>query len=218
VSRDGNPRPLEPCCDEPHGAWSVSLVRDTDMVLYNPYHAPADSSPEFVARQFGRAVEAVYGRHIPILELRDRYFATGDEGGTALAAGRFDLLDDYPGLRPVGWARSLAAIVAVIGIVWLLYLAMVMRLGHRYVTIGHLALTMIGVAFLFMLIWTSNQGITKEWKLSAFAGILARKLTGVLPGSTLGLWVLALVSIIGCFLLARAQFTRMEIPVNQEHK
>ncbi|MGD8628856.1 MAG: hypothetical protein PVH52_07215 [bacterium] len=81
--------------------------------------------------------------------------------------------------------------------------------------IGHLVLTLGGVAYLFTLIWTSSRGYTQEWKLSAAAGIIVRKPAEALPGSTLGLWVFAVTAIIASYLLARRQFSRMEIRVEQ---
>jgi hypothetical protein len=196
----------------------VSFFKDTDLVLYNPYHAPADSSPEFVAHQFSRATEAVYGRQIPARDLLDRYFERRPDGGTALRAGRFSLLDDYPQLRPVGWAGRLASVLAVIGVGWLVYLGIVLRLGHSRIMLGHVVLTILSVVFLFTMIWTSNHGYTAEWKLSAGAGILVRHLTDSLPGSTPTLWVITLGLIVGCYHLAGAQFGGMEITVKPEPK
>jgi hypothetical protein len=211
LGNDGWPAPIEPCCDEPHGAWSVSLFRGGSTVLYNPYHAPADSSPDFVAHQFSRAVEAVYGRMIPISELKDRYFEAGPAGGTVLKTERFDLAKDFPGLRAVGWSRTLAATILLVGAPWLLYLALVMGGGYARMRIGHLILTVGGVAYLFTLIWTSSRGYTQEWKLSAAAGIIVRKSAEALPGSTLGLWMFAVAAVIACYMLARRRFARMEI-------
>jgi hypothetical protein len=218
IGRRGVPAPIQPCCDKPHAAWSVSLFKGTEIVLHNPYHAPADSSPEYVARQFSRAAEAVYGRQIPVQELLDRYFERGPEGGTVLKTGRFNLLDDYPGLRPVGWGSGLALVLLVIGAVWLLYLTLIFRLGHSIIKWGHVSLTVISVIFLFTMIWTSGQGITSEWKVSAGAGILLRNLTDTVPGGTAALWMIASAGILACFFLARAQFERMEIPVRPEQK
>ena len=218
LGRDGVPAPLEPCCDQPHAAWSVSFFKGTDLVLYNPYHAPADSSPEFVAHQFSRAAEAVYGRQIPTRDLLARYFERRPDGGTTLKTGKFNLLDDYPGLRPVGWGGRLAAVLSVIGVTWLLYLSVVLRLGHARLLLGHVVLVLISVISLFTMIWTSNRGYTAEWKISAGAGILLRNLTGALPGSAVTLWVIAVLAILGCYVLARAQFVRMEVTVKPEQK
>jgi hypothetical protein len=208
---DGRPVPLEPCCDGPHGAWSVSLIRGGGTVLYNPYHAPADSSPDFVAHQFSRAVEAVYGRTIPISELKARYFESGPDGGTVLKTERFDLTRDFPGLQAVGWSRTLAATILLIGPLWLLYLAVVMGGGYNRIRMGHLVLTVGGVAYLFTLIWTSSRGYTQEWKLSAAAGIIVRRSAEALPGSTFSLWLFAVAAVVACYLLARSRFNKMEI-------
>lgn len=218
LSRSGRPAPLEPCCDQPNGAWSVSLFRGTNLVLYNPYHAPADSSPDFVAHQFSRAVEAVYGRTIPISDLRERYFHDRPGGGTAVAVEHFDLTRDFPGLEAIGWSRSLAATMLVLGVLWLVYLSAVMRGGYSRIRIGHVVLTIFGVAYLFSLIWTSSRGYTQEWKLSAAAGIMVRKAAEALPGSTLSLWIFTVMAVVVCFLIARAQFGKMEIPVERSRQ
>jgi hypothetical protein len=218
IGQDGQPTPLEPCCDEPHAAWSVSFFKGSDLVLYNPYHAPADSSPEFVANQFSRAAGAVYGRQIPTQDLLDRYFERRPDGGTALKVGGLNLLEDYPGLKPAAWGGYLAVILASIGVAWLLYLALVFRLGQPRIMQGHVTLTILSVVFLFTMIWTSNQGYTDEWKLSVGAAIFARDFVKALPGSTLTVWVIAISSIVACYMLARAQFVRMEITVKPEPK
>jgi hypothetical protein len=212
LSRSGRPAPLEPCCDQPNGAWSVSLFRGTNLVLYNPYHAPADSSPDLVAHQFNRAVEAVYGRSIPVSELRERYFHNRPGGGTMLGLEHFDLTRDFPGLEAVGWSRSLAATMLVLGVLWLVYLSAVLRGGYSRIRVGHVVLTIFGVAYLFSLIWTSSRGYTQEWKLSAAAGIVVRKAAEALPGSTLSLWIFTIIALMVCFLIARTQFGKMEIP------
>ena len=126
-------------------------------------------------------MEAVYGRTIPISELRERYFEAGPDGGTLLKTGHFDLTRDFPGLQAVGWSRTLAATILRIGTLWLIYLALVMGGGYARMRIGHLLLTVGGVAYLFTLIWTSSRGYTQEWKLTAAAGIIVRKSAEALP-------------------------------------
>jgi hypothetical protein len=211
---DGTPEPLVPAHDEPHAAWSVRLFRGTDGVLYNPYHVPAGSSPEFVASQLSRAIEAVYGRHISPEELIDRYLESGPDGGTVLKVGRMDLGDDYGGLRPRGWSTSLAAVIALIGMVWLVYLAGIMPRATSAITIGHLTLTIIGIMFLAFVIWSDNAGVTKPWKLSALLAIMARDLAAALPAGTFTLWGIAVLGLACCYLLAQSRFTRMEVPVS----
>jgi hypothetical protein len=213
LSWDGTPEPLAPAHDEPHAAWSVRLFRGTDTVLYNPYHAPEGSSPEFVASQLSRAIEAVYGRHISPEELSDRYLESGPDGGTTLKVGRMDLGDDYSGLRPRGWSTSLAAVIALIGMAWLLYLAAIMPRATSAITIGHLTLT-IGIMFLAFVIWSDNAGVTKPWKLSALLAIMARELAAVLPGGTFTLWGIAVLGLACCYCLAQSRFTRMEVAVS----
>jgi hypothetical protein len=215
ISRDGKPEPLETCCDEPEAGWSVRLFKGADYVLHNPYHAPADSSPEFVAGRLSRAIETVYGRHIPAGELIDRYFEIRPDGGTELKVGRMDLAADYTGLRPRGWSTSLAVVIALIGMIWLGYLACIMPRAQSAITMGHLTLTAIGGLYLAFIIWSENAGVTKPWKLSAMLAIGVRSLEAKLPGGILTLWGIAVAGLACCYLLAESRFVRMEAPLSR---
>jgi ribose/xylose/arabinose/galactoside ABC-type transport system permease subunit len=90
--------------------------------------------------------------------------------------------------------------------------------GCVRIRIGHLILTVGGVAYLFTLIWTSSRGHTQEWKLSAAAGIIVRRTAESLPGSTFSLWLVAVAVVIACYVLARSQFGRMEVRIEQGMK
>jgi hypothetical protein len=203
---------LEECCDKPYAAWSVSLLKGTDVVLHNPYHAPADSSPAFVAGQFGRAIEDVYGVQIPAEELQGRYFGARTGGGTELRDDPLNLLEVYPGLMATEWSRSLPSVILAIGLIWLLYLAAGFSRRPGTVLTGHFVLTVIAALSLLTLIWITKAGYTSEWKISAFAGIIARKVADLLPGSTTTLWGIVALALTGCYFLAESRFRRHELP------
>jgi hypothetical protein len=208
----GAPPALDECCEGPYAAWSVAFLKGTDIVLYNPYHAPADSSPAFVASQFGQAIEDVYSVQIPVEELEGRYFGARADGGTELRGDPLNLLDVYPELRATEWGRSLPAIILAIGLIWLLYLAAGFSRRPGSVLIGHFALTLVAAGSLVTMIMITRARYTVEWKISAFAGILARKLAGWLPGETTTLWGIVALALAGCYFLAEARFRQHEFP------
>jgi hypothetical protein len=212
IAWDGVPQPLEECCDQPYAAWSVSLLRGTDIVLYNPYHAPADSSPGFVARQFGRAIEDVYSKQIPSAELGERYFGMRSDGGTEVKDDPLNLLVVYPDLRARESDHWLPGIILAVGLIWLLYLAGNLSRKPGSVLIGHFALIGLTTVLLVALIWTTNAGYTSEWKISAFAAILARKLVKWLPGNALTAWGIVTAVIVCGYFLAESRFRQFELP------
>jgi hypothetical protein len=216
IGRDSSAPPLEECCDRPYAAWSVPLLKGTHIVLYNPYHAPIDSSPGFVARRFGRAVEDIYGRQIPTSELKARYFGVRSDGGTELMENPLNLLEVYPGMSAREWDRSLPAIILLIGLIWLPYLAAGFSRRPGVVLTGHFVFTAIGALSLVTLIWITRAGYTSEWKISAFAAILVRKLADGLPGRTATLWGIATLAVTGCYFLAESRFMRHELPAQQK--
>jgi hypothetical protein len=221
IGWDGHPPPVEepyvPPWEEAHFPWSVSLFKGLPVVLYSPYHAPAGSSPHFVATQLSRAVEAVYGVHIPAGDIQDRYLMTRADGSGGVRAGGFSLLEDYAGLQPTAWTRTAPVMVLLIGLPWLLYVALTVRGGYASASAsgrpwGHLGLVGFSALCVLASIWSYSGAYTDEWKLVAFIGILLRKLADSLPDSGLASWgIVALLLGVG-YLLAQASFRRIEAP------
>jgi hypothetical protein len=221
IGWDGQPPPVEepyvPPWEVPYYPWSVSLFRGLPPVLYSPYHAPQGSPPEWVAGQLSQAVDAVYGTSILAIEIQRRYLVPEADGSTGVQPGGVTLLDDFPELRPVVWGQTLPLMVLLIGLPWLLYLALAVRGGYASGDAGRrpwgpLLLAGFALACILGALWSYGVGWTAEWKLVALTAILARKLAALLPANLWLRWgiIVALLSI--TYLLAQARFERIETP------
>jgi hypothetical protein len=217
----GQPPPVEgpyvPPWEESHYPWSVSLFDGLSVVLYSPYHAPAGSPPALVAQQLSRAVEAVYGTHIPPEEIQQRYLVVKANGDAGVRPGGVTLREDYPDLEPVTWMRTVPVTILLIGLPWLLYLALTVRGGYAMADAaarpwGHYLLAGFSLLGLLGSLWAIHAGVTAEWKLVALAGILVRRLAVLLPGNALVQWGLVVALMAGAYLLAQFRFERIDTP------
>jgi hypothetical protein len=203
--------------EEAYYAWSVSLIEGLPIVLYSPYHVPDGSSPEFVAEQLSRAVAAVYGAHIPAAEIQSRYLLSKADGSAGVRPGGLALQEHYADLRPTGWMQSIPVILSLIGLPWLLYLALAIRGGLVSPVASRKPwgyLVPVGLSALCALVslWSYSAGHTQEWKISAFTAILVRKLSELLPGSTIVQWGIVCLLFSAAYLWAQTRFERIEMP------
>ena len=221
----GSPSPVEepyvPPWEEPYYPWSVSLHKGFPTVLYSPYHVPDGSPPALVAEQLSRAAEAVYGVHIPAGEIQSRYLVTQADGSAGVRPGGLTLPEDYPDLRPTIWLRTAPVVILLVGLPWLLYLALTVRGGYASATAARRPwgyFVFVGLAALCSLaiLWSYSAGYTHEWKVGAFTGILLRKVSFSLPGGTFGQWGIVIVLLGGAYVLARARFERVQVATSVE--
>jgi hypothetical protein len=221
IGWNGSPPPVEepyvPSWEEPHFPWSVSLFEGLTAVLYSPYHVPDGSPPDLVAEQLSRAVEAVYGARIPAGEIQQRYLITKADGSAGVKAGGLTLLEDYPGLKPSAWTRTAPVVILLVGLPWLLYLALTVRGGYASASAsrrpwGYFALVGLSALCVLGSLWAYSAGYTEEWKLTAFTQILLRKLSASLPGGTFGQWGIVIALLGGVYVLAQVRFRRIETP------
>jgi hypothetical protein len=99
---------VSPCC-------GLRLFPGLSALVYKPYHTPSDASPELVAWQLSRAVEAVYGVSFPAQELRERYLVLADDGSVAPREGGLTLLADYPGLEQPRYKTAFPLVLLCVG-------------------------------------------------------------------------------------------------------
>jgi hypothetical protein len=219
ISWDEQPSPVEepyvPPWEEPHYPGRVALFDGLPLVLYSPYHTPVDSPPEVVAEQLSRAVEAVYGTRIPPEELQQRYLVEKADGAVGVRPRGVTLREDYPGLEPVARMQTLPVTILLIGLPWLLYLALTVRGGYATADAaarpwGHVLLAGLSLLGVLGSLWAVDAGLTAQWKLVALAGILVRRLAGLLPGHALLQWGVVVALMAGAYLLAQFRFERIE--------
>jgi hypothetical protein len=201
--------------EEPHYPWSVTLFKGLSPVLYLPYHVLQGSSPEFVAEQLSRAVERVYDVSIPAEEIQQRYLRSGADGSARVLPGGITLLEDYPGLKLTTGMGSAPVVVLLIGLPWLLFLALTVQDGFASATAaqrpwGYFLLVGLAVVCLLGSLWSYSAGLTAEWKMVALGEILMRKLGAMLPGSGLVQWGIVVTLLGGSYLLAQARFSGIE--------
>jgi hypothetical protein len=219
IGWEGDPAAVEepyvPPWEEPHYPWSVTLFEGLSPVLYSPYHVPEGSSPEFVAEQLSQAVERVYDVSIPAEEIQQRYLRSGADGSVRVRPGGITLLEDYPGLRLTTGMENAPVVVLLIGLPWLLFLALTVQGGFASATAaqrpwGYFLLAGLAVVCLLGSLWSYSAGLTAEWKTAALGEILMRKLGAMLPGSGLVQWGIVITLLGGGYLLAQARFKRIE--------
>ena len=108
-------------------------------------------------------------------------------------------------------------IILLIGLPWLLYLALVVRGGFvspmaSHKPWGYFVLVGLSVLSTFVSLWSYSAGCTKEWKITAFTMILVRKLSALLPSSTIVQWGIVFLLLGGAYLLTQTRFERIETP------
>jgi len=215
VAWDGEPRAIESPWGESHPAKPRKLVGVSRAAAYSPYDAPPGSSKRFVALQISRAAEEVYGVAIPPGEIAERYLVAREDGTIAPSEGRLTLRADYPALR----ARSgplFPALLMLAAAPWLLVTAGFFRAYRGGVgewvrhaifwgTMGVLLLFWIGLTI------ATLAGFMRPWVIRGLVEIPVMRL-GETTAGTVAVWAVSLVVMVGAYLLAEAQFLRMEIP------
>jgi hypothetical protein len=191
------------------------VLAGSRAVLYNPFGTGDDSSAEFVALQLSRAVAAVYTERIPHSEIGERYLVTDGHGGARLKEGGFTLLDDYPGLRPPTGGRAFLTFFSCVAISFLLVAAVIFRIrrvGLSETATAYLFATLFSLILIcgVGLMVTDALSLSDHGALARMVGISVRHLEERLPGGILALWGLTVLLLGGSYLLAQAEFRRVD--------
>ncbi len=214
IARDGRPPEITTPWGETFTPPAHKPFAGSPAVLYSPFSLPRASSPEFVALQLAGAVEAVYGHRMAPREIRQRYLEVTD-GGVRFRGGRFALLDDHPGLRPRPEGPLLPAVLVLVGVPWLILLALVLpafRSGWsqaRYRKLSVVLTVAVGLAL-------AADSLIGHQVLDLTAGIgllevFLRRL-GASTAGTLAVWGVSAALLAAAYLLAEAAFRRAELP------
>jgi hypothetical protein len=208
---------------ESYPAWQAHLVRGLAPTTYAPYHAPKESSLDFVALQLSRGIEKVYGRKIPFEEIRDRYLKVDARGAVLPRDADFRLLEDYPGLAAAPPRGRTLATLLLVGVPLLLSLAFVLRI-FRAVVPGtdarrfHMAVGPCFVVLAIGYLAVNIARISQPWIVSGFADILGRQLVGSPLALQLLAWAATLASCTLAYRLARRQYERIQAPAYRDPK
>jgi hypothetical protein len=211
----GDPPPVAAPWGETHEGWTAPLWRGSRAVVYSPFSAPQGSSPDFIALQISRATEAVYGKQVPVEEIRERYMEVGDDGVARPKGDGLTLARDHPGLDPQPRGPVLPVMMLVVCVVWLVAVAFYMRTLRAGISekarkgvywglmLGLLALHMVQ-----FVLATSN--FIHLWISAGLWEIAIRNLGTRTPGGALTIWVVNTLIVGGVYLVAQRQFERVE--------
>lgn len=127
IAWDGNPPAAVSPTGESHTPGAIPVVRGASVAAYNPYATPEGASPEFIAWQLSRALEAAYGVRIPPVELQRRYLIHSADGRAAWSSPDPVPIQDHGPIRPPLRLQGLAPVALILALPTLLLLALVMR-------------------------------------------------------------------------------------------
>jgi len=204
---------VSPCCGQP-------LFPGRSALVYMPYHTPGDASPDLVAWQLSRAIETVHGQTVSQDEIRERFLTRADDGGVELSEEGRTLLDGLRGPGPARSGSTFAMVLVLFGLPALIFAALGYRMGRSAAPTGSGRWLLAGVfiaAITAGMIATAGSaaGYLDFDLLSRFAGSLVRSVQQAIPGGALAIWGIAMLLLAGGYLLAQAQFLRLEAPVSR---
>ena len=216
ISWRGIVQSMEAPWGESHPAWSLPLLRGFAPIVQSSYTTPAGCSAEYFAWQMSRAIEAVYGTHIPADELRERYLSTNAQGSVVFRDGPPELRRDYPALRPIEHGPYFPVVLFLVAILWLLPTALSLRMlrvrrGERrrklavFSALGGLMFIHIAQYLPLMFGYAEDFGVFALWNQ------VVRGLERSVPGGTASLWLLGWAATLGLYLIAERQFLRHEM-------
>jgi hypothetical protein len=227
IAWDGRPPAITAPWGETHQPWTCRPIAGRRALLYSPFSIPAGSSKEFVAWQLSREIDAVYGVEVSkkeIVDGFDRYFETRGDGTYKLVSWGDPLRSDFGGLRLRDWGRPTATIVLILGVVWFLVAAWVIRSFYTGVSptffslLGRVLPITVPIGFVAVIVWLGEYGYTSSWKLTALANALIRGLADTLPANPLALWGVVIAVLGGFYFLAETAFRRAQISLKYGDK
>jgi hypothetical protein len=217
VAWDGNPPPAVSPTGESHTPIAIPVVRGARVVAYDPYATPEGSSPEFIAWQLSRALDAAYGVTIPGAELQQRYLTHPPDGRAAWAVPDPNPQRDYPQLKPPIRLTALPVVALVVGLPFLLLLAGLMRplADARRDTRRRTLSLLLGAGPLAITVAFVAASMKDRFDPDS-AFVLARagfeRLSAGAWGHPAILWGLALSLLALGYVVAGRAFRRLEIP------
>jgi hypothetical protein len=219
IAWDGDLPYLQSPWGESHlPATSTPLIRGSRAMMYTPFSTPPGSSPDFVALQMSRAIEALYGRTVPYEELRDRYLESAGPGRTVLKTSGFNLLDDYPDLRPVGRDAVFPVIFLGSGLFFFIFYSLYLQTFRAGVTESFRK----GIFILLILI---TMGIHMSQFVAAILGwihlgainatyrVVLHNLSIAAPGGAVTIWLVCGALFATGYLFTQWRFMKVEAPV-----
>jgi len=215
IAWDGQPRWNGSPSGELHEAWTTYPYRGSRVFLHSPFSVTDGSSPNFVAFQASRAVQAIYGEHIPPREIRERYLATNADGHVVFKSGGASLLDDYPHLRPLPAGPAFPVLMLLVLGVWLAAYALYLRTLRAGISERTRKGVYWGLMLGLLVVHTSQFVLAATGRIDllaagGFCEILVRDLAEALPGGAFTIWVVSALAVFGVYKAAERQFLKVE--------
>jgi len=202
---------------ETHPLAAVPVARGSRLAAYNPYATPEGSSPEFIAWQLNRALEAAFGVSIPAAELQRRYLIRDRDGRAAWAAAEPDLERDYPQLKPAARLGALPVAALSVGLPILLLLAWLMRplaearreaVRRRFWRLLVAGPFILSVAFVV----ATMKGLFEPHSAIVLARAMFERFAQTALGRSAVLWTVSLALLVLGYAMAQRAFRRLETP------
>jgi hypothetical protein len=195
------------------------LYKGSRTFLYSPFAPRGEASPEFIALQLSRAIEAIHGESVSPAEVEERYLETGEDGTPVLtdegAALRHDIAAfETPKRIPI--EPLLMSIIAAIFFFAAAFFFQAFR-AHRshgfrkgvwiVLLLGLLALHML---FMGLVI----AGVIEPFTPTALFKIFIRDTVGAGLGGTAVVWLLAASLFALSYAFTLRRFRRIEVPLS----
>jgi hypothetical protein len=219
VAWDGMPPETGSSWGESHPAWTIPLFKGSTAVLYSPFSTPEGSSPEFVALQISRAVEAIYGRSVAPSEIMSRYLEVDDRGIVVPSkAGGLTLLHDYPDLTESRRVSDFPIFMLLTTVLYLFTSSLYLRSYRATVPHGRrmVIFFVLGGWLFAMHVALTGLFITRVVRETVFSGLLtifAQRMTDFLPGGSFAVWIVCALLFWAAYRIAESEFDRVEAPV-----
>ena len=202
---------------ETHEAWISPVLRGARPLLYSPYHTPVGSSIDFVALQISRTAEKIYGEQLPTEEIKRRYLEVDSEGKVILKGETLTLQKDYPHLAAVGRGPHFPVILMLVGLPWMLLVAVYMRSFRATISDGKRKVLLFALMGILLVVYLTPYGlfiagVTKDWLLTGLVEILIWNASESFSGAGVAIWMVCLALLYAGFRIAESHFRRVEIP------
>jgi hypothetical protein len=218
ISGDGDVPQIESPWGESHDPWKVALFGSSGAVLYSPFSPRGEASPEFIALQISRAIEAIYGESVPYEEILERYLEIDDAGAAHLKAQGRPLQRGVDGLvapprihiDPLLLSLSATIYLLAASVYFRAFRAQLSDAFRKGVWIG-LLVTMLGLHVL-QFVFTAAD-LMEPRAPTALLEILVRQNVGAGLGAATVVWSIALLMFFAAYGFALRQFQRIEVPL-----
>jgi hypothetical protein len=216
VARDGEPPAVTSPWGESHTPLAYRLIGSGELAIYNPYEYGADASPRFVKYQVDRAVLRIHGpasitaetaSDVPLDDEFLKHAIDSGEFAVPESAGRGS---DVRSKTVAVTAALLSILFALLNLVWFRrYRAAAPIRRTRWFAILFFSLPQVLILTIVILEIRMNVDAKSIMKLPL---VVVRKAVESISISTTGLWAIALLVVLACYLLIERQYGRLEAP------